>query len=407
MINLYNSKSNSLAEKHYKGVKFYVNQVLDFYINFFAILCNKLKTEEAKEILYTNSDLPSQTITSLAQGVCFDKDNKEKATKKFLIAHVYDAFEHPDIYIREEFRSNPKDWFSYFTALKEKLEDIIMGEPKDLVKIDSDLSTEFPFTKIAEDKETAGDKKYVEELRKILLHKIFNYGKFSKHESKGLDCDKGKKEYWDRYKLCKILNVNTCAYCNRLYTFTIFDRKGKGVISPSLDHFFDKATSPLFALSFFNLIPSCTNCNSSLKGSKNFMLKSHFHPYMGGFSDKAVFSYEPSTHAGADGISDELRVTIKAKEGKNKSRINQNIKDFKLEVIYTQHADYVQELLRKKKISSDRYLDILRTDTFPDLDLSLEEAYRLAFNNYYKEEDFQKRPLAKMTKDIAEELGMI
>ena len=35
------------------------------------------------------------------------------------------------------------------------------------------------------------------------------------------------------------------------------------------------------------------------------------------------------------------------------------------------------------------------------------QSSRLAFGNYLDEKDFSKRPLAKLTKDIAEELELI
>lgn len=51
-----------------------------------------------------------------------------------------------------------------------------------------------------------------------------------------------------------------------------------GKIRPELDHFFDKATYPLFAISLGNFVPSCHYCNSSLKLSSNFYTKHHLNP---------------------------------------------------------------------------------------------------------------------------------
>jgi hypothetical protein len=37
---------------------------------------------------------------------------------------------------------------------------------------------------------------------------------------------------------------------------------------------------------------------------------------------------------------------------------------------------------------------------------NVDEIYRIAFGNYYFEKDFNKRPFAKLTKDIIENLGI-
>jgi hypothetical protein len=34
----------------------------------------------------------------------------------------------------------------------------------------------------------------------------------------------------------------------------------------------------------------------------------------------------------------------------------------------------------------------------------IDELYRISFGNYYHEDDFDKRPLSKLTKDVVEQL---
>lgn len=76
------------------------------------------------------------------------------------------------------------------------------------------------------------------------------------------------------------------------------------------------------------------------------------------------------------------------------------------EVYNKSHKDYVREMVKKKHISSDRYLQILM-DTYPTAKLTFEEAYQLAFGNYFNEKEFHKRPLAKLTRDIAKYIGLL
>lgn len=99
------------------------------------------------------------------------------------------------------------------------------------------------------------------------LKSIYNYSSFIiKHEVN-----------WCAYKLCESLSVLTCPYCNLSYGHTL-SISSSGVVRPTLDHFFDKATYPLFAISLGNLVASCYSCNSSLKGTKNFFTSPHLNP---------------------------------------------------------------------------------------------------------------------------------
>lgn len=63
----------------------------------------------------------------------------------------------------------------------------------------------------------------------------------------------GDAAYW----LMEQLNVRTCPYCNRNYTTFTATKK----MRPDFDHYYPQSIFPYFALSFFNLIPSCSFCN--------------------------------------------------------------------------------------------------------------------------------------------------
>src|SRR5579871_2613125 len=84
-------------------------------------------------------------------------------------------------------------------------------------------------------------------------------------------------------------------------------------------------------------------------------------------------------------------------------RCRQSFELFKLRKIYqASHNGEIADLVRKHVISNGRYLEILN-NAFPSLG-GIEELYRLGFGNYYFEDDFERRPLSKMTKDIVEQL---
>lgn len=80
------------------------------------------------------------------------------------------------------------------------------------------------------------------------------------------------------------LQRSFCPYCNsnRISVVPIKENDSEETINRAyldIDHFYSKSKNPFFALSFYNLIPSCHACNSSEKGDKDFLLTTHTNPY--------------------------------------------------------------------------------------------------------------------------------
>lgn len=93
------------------------------------------------------------------------------------------------------------------------------------------------------------------------------------------------------YQLLRELNVVVCPYCNRIYTITLPSRKELDekkqfrTTRPVFDHFYPRSKYPYFALSLFNLIPSCHICN----GNKRDIAARMVYPYDEAFGKKAAF----------------------------------------------------------------------------------------------------------------------
>lgn len=83
-----------------------------------------------------------------------------------------------------------------------------------------------------------------------------------------------------------------------------------------------------------------------------------------------------------------------------------NIDVFGLKELYSNHDDIVKEMLLKGEIYSPDYIQNL-VEQFPDLIENEEEALRIVMGNYTEEKDLGKRPLSKLTRDIAKELRFI
>ena len=210
------------------------------------------------------------------------------------------------------------------------------------------------------------------------------YSNFSKKE----------KEY-NAYDLTKSLNISACPYCNRNYTFTVINEKE--LLRPDIDHFYSKSLYPILALSFYNLIPSCIECNRTLKRTKDFNINTHLHPYLDDFNSSARFSYKYKQ-------TDEIEIELKTEDSKTKK----NIKDLKLEEIYNEgYTDIVQDLIEKAEIYNESYIDELYTQYEGTLFKNREDLLRHIIGGDINDEDIDKRPLSKLIKDISEELELI
>lgn len=220
------------------------------------------------------------------------------------------------------------------------------------------------------------------------MEKIINYSTWFIKSDKHYD-----------YALAERLNIPSCTYCNRIYTNTMKTESGKKVMRPQFDHWFPKSKFPLLALSFYNLIPSCSVCNSSAKSDTIFYIDTHLHPYVDSdVSDRFSFSYDHFKSL------DKYNIKISHKYGDTKAY--KTFLDMNLATMFNAHTSELQDLIITKKAYSKSYI-LNMINAYPKANLSYDEVYRLAFGTEFKEEDFHKRPFSKFKKDILTELKLI
>ena len=165
-----------------------------------------------------------------------------------------------------------------------------------------------------------------------------------------------------------------------------------------MDHFINKNDYPVLAISFYNLIPVCPSCNV-IKGKKEFSYSPH---NMSVTTDGMLrFSYH-LTNVDYLQNTNSIKIDIDIID----EIINKNIEVADLKNLYQIHCDVIQELLKKQFIYNEKYIEALLRD-FNGLFDSKEEVYRILFSAYVNEEDYQKRTLSKLTKDILLELKLI
>mgnify|MGYP002524515373 CR=1 FL=1 len=204
-------------------------------------------------------------------------------------------------------------------------------------------------------------------------------------------------------KIIYNLGIRTCVYCNAQYAFSY--SSGRNVFSNyELDHWLPKSKYPYLCTSFYNLQPSCSKCNKS-KLDRDDILPfclytnnpNELNPFRFSIDNESCALYL-LTHK-----RDDLQVLFTSEE----TGLKENMDDlFDISVQYQAHKDVVEEIVWKDKIYNKTILEIYQ-DSFESLGFRKYDFNRFILSNFDKEEDILKRPLSKMTQDIAKQLGLI
>lgn len=186
--------------------------------------------------------------------------------------------------------------------------------------------------------------------------------------------------------LAKRLNIRTCPYCNRHYTFTVEKTDKRNSIRPQFDHFLPKSRYPLTALCLYNLIPSCPDCNK-VKLEQNLTI----HPYEDSFDDKGL-EFEVNF----------LDFSVRIKNGDK----HPNVQQLALNELYNQHYDLAEDIYKKAiGYTSDYYKSLI--DNFSGLGMTEADLEKLIWGNYLSITDDLSRPFSKFTRDLCRQLGII
>lgn len=197
------------------------------------------------------------------------------------------------------------------------------------------------------------------------------------------------KQRFPRKEFVEELQVTVCPYCNRNFVNSTYKRT-----MCDLDHFYDKETYPILAVSFHNLVPVCHACNHA-KASNAIS----YSPHNTKFNTDDLLSFDFYI-GGIDYWVDNKQIGIEIDCSRE---LESNVQELKLREVYQIHSDIVQECIKKAIMFNPDYMTDL-FNTYNGLFESEEELYRIVFGNYMKESSYGKRPLSKLTKDILSKL---
>jgi hypothetical protein len=275
--------------------------------------------------------------------------------------------------------------------IKKRLKKIIIASPKYLESIIYDFEQngfqDLIYDSINEELTDFGKE----------LKSKFNYKSFRQ----------SKKATW----LASQLDIKSCTTCNTQYTLST---PTKSLFH--FDHYFPQSIYPYFSLSYYNLIPCCSNCNMS-KSNKKFLLKENIHPYIESFNDIAEFKIEkvnlleflinPNKNERLIKFNLELRAKYYSNQ-EYLTKLENYIKEFRIDKQYEHFNDVVAEIyLKSRYYHKSRRKELRDFFESENIRVSDELIRRFILGNYTQDKDLLKRPLAKFMKDIGKGVGII
>lgn len=201
----------------------------------------------------------------------------------------------------------------------------------------------------------------------------------------------------------KKLNIKSCPFCNNNYVYFYKESAKKFNTLATLEHYYPKAKYPHLSLSFYNLIPSCSTCNSKFKGSDKIHVGNILHPYFEDFDEKAQFSVSVDELPVNKTI--ELKVNLKVYDIKDE-RCKKSIDRFQLDKIYKQHNDIAREIWHKAQVYNESRIEELYESFYKNLGYSKDDVKNMVFCNYLHKDDIHKRNHSKLTQDILKQFGI-
>jgi len=234
------------------------------------------------------------------------------------------------------------------------------------------------------------EKRYPLKIKEIFgsLERVFDYSYFASKEKKG----------YNAFSLCRALDLFTCLYCNATSIITLYDEEcEENLLRPPLDHFYCASHFPMLAMCFYNLIPACTCCNTTFKRDEIVDVKSHLHPYLGGFADDCTFNL-----SGFSELEDifmpkkGMAIELITENPKSDPRFDGNIQLFKLNKVYNKQINIAKSILNNARNHSVADLK----STMRLLKKSYLPPFETIFGTKYNLENLHEHPFSKLTRDL-------
>jgi hypothetical protein len=198
---------------------------------------------------------------------------------------------------------------------------------------------------------------------------------------------------YDGYVFAANLGLSVCPYCNRNYIFNIPETTRT---TCELDHFYDKAAFPFFALSFYNLIPSCKTCNHLKSNASGEFYNLH----RGDHTERELLEFSCKI-TGAGFLDDTRNLELSYVVD---STYQDTFDQLRIKELYSKHLDLVQEVIKKRLIYSSEYIDQMYNDYRGRLFNNRDQVLNHLLSSYIQEDEIHLRPFAKLIRHIWQQL---
>lgn len=189
-----------------------------------------------------------------------------------------------------------------------------------------------------------------------------------------------------RVRIVKKADITVCPYCNRDYINCRDDHTS----GAQLDHFFSRSIYPIFAISLYNLVPVCANCNR-IKNAKSMDFASPFDEDID-WNNDIRFVFLPK------GL-DDFEINIEVEPTKADAQaIKNNLTEMKIKEAYQIHGLEIKELQDKKLAYSETQEEEIRK-ILQKYGISDDRLKSIAFGSKITAKDMRKKPLGKMVSD--------
>ena len=224
-----------------------------------------------------------------------------------------------------------------------------------------------------------------------MLRQIFDYTEFSKKECNWK---------WNAYRFTEKLGVQVCPYCGRQFVNTVIAKgtrkkpvdKEVCIIRAELDHYIPKGKFPMFALSFYNLIPACHFCNSSIKHTRELSVDKHIHPYIKSEAD-FKFIYE----------REEKEVSL-IFDNDDDEKVKNTCDFFRIKDVYQAHADMAEKYYAEAESFSRSLLEDYQNFLRDKLERNVTKK-EILLHKFGISEDTENEVIGKFRNNIVDDIA--
>lgn len=229
---------------------------------------------------------------------------------------------------------------------------------------------------------------YNETQSKSLLQLCFRYDTWAKRQV--------------AYKIVDILHLKVCPYCDRQYITGIKEHH----IRPQFDHYFPKSIYPYLALTLWNLVPCCSNCNTA-KSDMDTVKNPILYPYEEEFGERIVFKRVMNENANftqfVRGLSNDFQIKACDKENQMPLAVSNQVKQLHIEALYNEHMEDVNRIIKNQYINPESRIEELYQKYRGILFESKEEIQQVIYMADLRKEMWGDTPLTKLKRDIYNE----